>query len=70
MNKFVAYLSAQLLLAKAQEKLMCTEWQEKANEAHKKYWDARNYPRKTKKRMRKEARIDYYLYTRLAEPIL
>ena len=70
MNKFVACLSAHLLLAKAQEKLMCKEWQKEADKNYEKYWDACNYPRKTKKRMRKEARIDYYLYTRLAEPIL
>ena len=51
------------------EKQMTKHFEEKAEEARKKYWDACKYPRKTKKRMRKEAAQDYYLYKELAKPL-
>jgi hypothetical protein len=34
-----------------------------AEKAKQKYWDACNYPRKKKKQMRKEAMIDYAIFS-------
>ena len=43
------------------------EYLRRAEEAKQKYYDARKYPRKTKKRMKKEAIFDYNFYIGLAE---
>lgn len=51
------------------EEQMNKYFEEKAEEARKKYWDACNYPRKIKKRIRKEARGDYYFYKELVNPV-
>lgn len=51
------------------QKEMSEHFEKEAEEAKKKYWDACKYPRKTKKKMRKEALVDFSLYTELAKPL-
>jgi hypothetical protein len=43
--------------------------QEKIDAAIKKYWDACKYPRKTKKKLRKEAQKEYDFYISLQETL-
>ena len=43
------------------------ENEKEINKALDKYWDACKYPRKVKKRMRKEAQKDYNFWTSLQE---
>jgi len=69
-GSIVDYCLGMASIAKAQEEQMCAEFKERAEETKKKYWDACKYPRKTKKRMRKEAIKDYELYMILAKPFL
>ena len=57
-------------IAKHNEEKMCKEFEERAEKCIEKYWEACKYPRKTKKRMRKEAEKDYQLYKLLAQPVL
>lgn len=61
---------AQFMVAQAQEKQMCKDFANRAEIARKKYWDACKYPRKIKKKMRKEARTDFTLYSQLSKPML
>lgn len=49
---------------------MCKEFNRRADEALKIYWDARKYPRKMKKKIRTKARKDYFFYKQLAQPVL
>ena len=43
--------------------------QEKIDAAIQKYWDACKYPRKTKKKMRKEAQKEYIFWVSLQETL-
>lgn len=70
MNSLVAGLTHFLADALEKEKEMCEEFSKRKKAAEKKYWDACKYPRKTKKRMRKEALNDYELYSYLEKPFL
>ena len=45
------------------------EFEIKAEEAKKLYWDACKYPRKKKKKIRKQAKADFELYTILSQPV-
>jgi hypothetical protein len=56
--------------AKATEEAMCKEFEQRAEEARQKYWDACKYSRKVKKRMRKEAKYDFRLYSTLSKRTL
>lgn len=49
---------------------MHKEFEERAELDRQKYWDACKYPRKTKKKMRKEAKADYALHIQLAQPLI
>lgn len=48
---------------------MYVEFKRRREVARKKYWDACNYPRKTKKKMRKEAKFDFQFYDWLSKPL-
>lgn len=52
------------------EKEMNEEFEQRAEEARKLYWDACKYPRKKKKAIRKKAKADFYFYKQLAQPVL
>lgn len=69
MSKLLQYLTLSLGFIQ-QEHEANEEFKRRAEEARKKYWDACKYPRKTKKRMRKEAIADYNFYMQLSEPII
>jgi hypothetical protein len=57
-------------VSKANEEKMNVEMKEKAEQDVQKYWNACNYPRKIKKRMRKEAQSNYTMHMTLAQPFL
>ena len=52
------------------ENTTCPEFTNKVEEARKLYWDACKYPRKKKKKIRKEATTDYALYMYLSKLVI
>lgn len=69
-NSFVNYTLGLYAIFKAQEEKMCKEFDQRAEEARKLYWDACKYPRKKKKKIRKQAVEDFRFYKQLAQPII
>jgi len=69
MNSFLIYALQQAIVFEQQEKEVCAEFTRCKEKAREKYWDACKYPRKTKKKMRKEALADFNLYSILEQPI-
>lgn len=70
MNNLVSNMMAMVIAFDSQQEEMCAEFKSRANKAAEKYWDACKYPRKKKKKIRKEARVDYYFYMSISEPVI
>lgn len=54
-------------IAKAQEKEMSKDFKNRAKQARQKYYDAAKFPRKLKKKVRKEALYEYNFYVALSK---
>lgn len=51
------------------EQDMCKDFTRRKEQAISLYWDACKYPRKKKKKLRKQAKADFELYSILEQPI-
>ena len=51
------------------ESAFISEMIERRENARRKYWNATKYPRKIKKKIRKEALIEFELYSILSKPL-
>ena len=70
MNTLLSSMVEMAMSFQEMEKKSNEEFKKRAEQAQKKYWDACKYPRKVKKKMRKEAIAEYNFYTQLSKPIL
>jgi hypothetical protein len=58
------------LIYKAFEENMCKDSTRKKEQARELYWDACKLPRKQKKKVRKQAKSDFELYSILEQPLI
>jgi IMP dehydrogenase/GMP reductase len=69
MKGFIASMGAMMANMVIEQQKQQEEFKRRAEEARRAYWDATKLPRKTKKKVRKQAREDYFFYTVLSQPI-
>ena len=66
----LSYLYGTALIYTAIEKNMCKDSTRKKEQARELYWDACKLPRKQKKKVRKQAKSDFELYSILEQPLI
>jgi hypothetical protein len=70
MNSFINMCMSMVEQSIEREIEMCAEFKRRAELDKQRYWDACKYPRKIKKRIRKEALADYNFHMMLSKPMI